>query len=227
MGILQKRINDESKGDIASYYKKNSMDLLTKYKGSDKIVTSVPVGKMQLGRFYFLQYLDDSNWMKFSPILTVDFRKFEDKIIVYGINMNFIPLEIRSSFFDRYIVDFDDESQLFGIDYEKAYTELLSIGYEYSIVEYNAEQIVGVHWITINFCPQFLYSAHPKVKYDPEKLYQIWLKKIETKAERHKEITESLVTDFYKATDEIKGKYNQLSGHIARIQKSLEKYGNK
>ena len=50
------------------------------YQKKSKDVTNINVGQMQKGAFYFLQYQDDSNWMQYSPIFTVDFKKFGDLI---------------------------------------------------------------------------------------------------------------------------------------------------
>jgi hypothetical protein len=63
------------------------MFLFDKYKGSCKEVLNVPIIKMHIGGFYFIQYEDDSNWMKYSPTFVVDFRKFENILIINRINI--------------------------------------------------------------------------------------------------------------------------------------------
>ena len=88
---------------ITENYKNNSYFFYEKFSKSDNEVKSISVGQMQLGGFYHLHYMDDSNWMKYSPIFTVDFKKFENVIVVYGVNFNFIPLEVRVSIFDKFI----------------------------------------------------------------------------------------------------------------------------
>ena len=70
-----------------------------------------------------------------------------------------------------------------------------------------------------------MYSSFPKNKYDPNKLMATWEKKLETKAQRHKEIIQSVLSDFYDVENEMNEKYDALSGHITRLQKSYTKYG--
>lgn len=229
MGILLNKINDlnTSNGDIVNNFKDNSLFFYEKYTKSDDMVKSISVSDMQLGGFYFIHYRDDSNWMQYSPIFTVDFKKFSNLNILFGLNFNFIPLEIRVSIFDKYISEKDfEKNNLLSVNYQGVYQELIKYGFEYSIVEYNLNQINYVHKISMEVLPRFLYSQHSKNIYDPKKLYQIWKSKISTKIERDKEINKMLISDFFKMTNDILKNYNQLESHIDRIQKSYEKYGS-
>ena len=83
MGILLDKINDlnTSNGDIVTNFKDNSLFFYEKYSKSDDMVKSISVSDMQLGGFYFIHYRDDSNWMKWSPVFTVDFKKFSNLIL--------------------------------------------------------------------------------------------------------------------------------------------------
>ena len=210
---------------IVENFKSNSLLFYEKYSKSDEEVTNIPIGKIQIGGFYFFHYKDDSNWMKYSPIFTIDFKKFNNLIIINAINFNFIPLEVRATIFDKFITEKDlDENKLLNISYEGVYRELLKYGFPYAIVEYNLSQLVSVHKISMSLVPRFLYSQHPINKYDPKKLYEIWAAKIGTMAERDQEISKSLISDFYKVSDDIMENYNVLKGHIERIQKSFNKY---
>ena len=225
MGDLIKIIKQEYK-NIAESYKENTMFFYNAYQKSSKEVTNINVGQMQLGAFYFLQYQDDSNWMQYSPVFTVDFKKFNDLIIVYAINFNFIPLQIRTTIFDRYITQKDLETNaLLNTTYESVYNVLLQYGYEYALVEYNLKQIKFVHKINNSLIPKFLYSGFPKNKYDPIKLYNIWKTKLKTKEQRHKEMMLADIKDFYDTETQILNDYDALEKHIDRIRKSYEKYG--
>ena len=231
MGELIERVNvnNASYGNsITQSFKENSLYFYNKYKQSDKLVKSISVGEMQLGGFYFLHYQDDSNWMKYSPIFTADFRKYEKLIIIYGVNFNFIPIEIRVVIFDKFITkrDFEKDS-LLAVDFEGMYKTLIEYGFEYAIVEYNMEQVKLVHKISLTDVPKFLYSGHPINKYDPDKLYQIFKAKIKDKAARDQEMSQVLVKDFLVASDEINENYKLLKNHINRVSKSIEKYGRR
>lgn len=211
---------------IVENFKNNSIYFYNKYSKSDEEVLSMPVGQMQMGGFYHLHYLDDSNWMKYSPIFTVDVKKFGNMIIIIGLNFNFIPLEVRVSIFDKFIREEDFENnRLLSVDYTGIYNELRKYGFEYALVEYNAHQIKLVHKINMKSVPRFLYSAHPINKYDPEKLYSIWTAKISGRSQRDAEMSKALISDFFKASDEILDNYNMLKGHIDRLKRSIEKYG--
>ena len=101
------------------------------------------------------------------------------------------------------IKDNFEKDMLLPVSYEGVYQELIKYGFEYSIVEYNLAQIEVVHKICMNLVPRFLYSQHPKNKYDPKKLYEIWSAKIEDKGKRHREMYNSLIEDFYNVSDDI------------------------
>lgn len=226
MGKLIDAIQSESGGNIPDYYKKNTISLYNRYKSPDKEVRSIPVSKMSEGAFYFLLYRDESNWMKYSPIFFVDWKEFDDMIIGYGVNMNFIPLEYRAALFDSIILNLEDEDQVRGLNFESMYKQLLRIGYEYALVEYDMRRIERCYHISINILPNFLYSSYPKNKYDPQKLYDIWYKKLSGREQRHQEIIQQLATDFFKVTEEIEMKYDSLSDHMKRVQRNHKKFGS-
>jgi hypothetical protein len=225
MGDLIKIVKHEYP-NLAESYKENTMFFYDAYQKNSADVTNINVGKMQLGAFYFLQYQDDSNWMQYSPIFTVDFRKFGDMIIILAVNLNFIPLQVRVTIFDKYITEKDLESNtLFDTNYESVYKSFLQYGYEYAIVEYNMKQIKFVHKIKNSLIPKFLYSGFPKNKYDPIKLYSIWKTKLKTRDKRHQEMMNADIKDFYDTENEILNDYKALESHIDRIRKSYGKYG--
>lgn len=229
MGVLLEQVklsNLVNGNGIADNFKKNSLFFYEKYSKSDNEVESISVGKIQVGKFYFFHYMDDSNWMQYSPVFVSDFRKFGNLIIILAINFNFIPLEVRVSIFDKYIKDQNLEKNMpLTVNYEGVYKELLRYGFEYSLVEYNLSQIKYAHNIHMSLLPRFLYSQHPINKYDPSKLYEIWKAKLGDRKERDAEMSKSILSDFYKATDDIMENYNMLKGHISRVMKSLDKYG--
>lgn len=225
--IEQIKLNNLVYGNgIADNYKNNSMFFYEKYSKSDKLVTNIRPGQMQMGGFYFIHYLDDSKWMGYSPIFTVDFKKFGDMIVILAINLNFIPIEVRATIFDQFVKKEDLENDnLLPVTYDGAYRELLKYGFEYAIVEYNLKQVKTVHKINMSQVPRFLYSGHPINKYDPKKLYEIWKAKIGDKSKRDQEMSASLISDFFEASDEILKNYDVLKNHIQRLQRSVEKYG--
>ncbi len=213
---------------IEDNFKNNSMFLMDKYSKSDEMVRAIDVSSIEPGAFYFFHYLDDSNWLRYSPVFVAGYKKFGNQTIIFAINFNFIPLEIRPMMFDEYLLPENFEKDMpIKTEYEKTYQELLKVGFEYSLMEYNAIQIKMVHRIHMEMLPRFLYAQHPKATYDPKKLMEIWTKKLETKKERDKEMMKAMIEEFYEVNKEISGKYKVLKDHIARIQKSAKKYGGK
>lgn len=207
-------------------YKNNSLYFYGKYSESDNLVKNINPGSIQIGGFYFLHYLDDSNWMKYSPIFTVDFKKFGNIIMIFGINFNFLPIEIRIAIFDKFILEEDfDGDKLLEVDFEGVYQELRNFGFEYAIVEYNLAQVKLVHKINMEVVPRFLYSGHPINIYDPKKLYEIWKAKIGSRDKRDSDMSKYLVNDFMKIKEDFETDLTSLKGHIERLKRSVEKYG--
>jgi len=229
MGELLERVklsNLVNGNGVADAYKNNSLYFYNKYSKSDKEVTAVSLSKINSGTFYFFHYMDDSNWMKFSPVFVISIKKFENLQIIMAINFNFVPLEVRTSVFDNILVEENFENDVpLNVDLNGVYQRLRKYGFEYSIVEYNLAQIRLCHKIEMQAVPRFLYAGHPKNKYDAKKLYEIWKAKIKTRDKRDAEISKSLISEFFEASDEIINNYDVLRGHIQRLQTSLEKYG--
>jgi hypothetical protein len=65
------------------------------------------------------------------------------------------------------------------------YAELMKLGFEYALMEFNAIQIASAHRIHLELLSRFLYSQHPINTYDPNKLNQIWNAKLD---KEHKDI---------------------------------------
>lgn len=216
-------------GDLPTQYKNNTLEFVDRYKRTDENVTAIRLPQIKAGIFYFIHYMDDSNWIKYSPVFVIDFKKFDNMIVLNCINLNFIPLQIRPFIFDQYIRDVDFENKNFFIKskYENVFKELKKYGFQWSIMEYNVAQIQRVHQISFSILPSFLMSGHPKAKYDPQKLIQIWKKKIVEQDKRDQEISKASLDEFYDMNSEISEKYDMLKGHIERLQRSARKYGGR
>lgn len=218
--------------DIPNYFKQNSLEFYQKYLKTDDYVKVTPIKNIIKGQFYFFHYLDDSNWVKWSPVFVADIKQYGNQIILLCINFNFLPLEVRAAIFDKYMTeeDFAKCERLKGkhfikVKFEPMYNELKRLRLEYCLMEYNAIQIVKAHRIHFSVLPQFLYSQHPKNKYDPKKLIQIWKKKAETSQERDSEMSQLTIDDLYDFNKDFTEKFKMLEGHIKRIRASVEKYG--
>jgi hypothetical protein len=180
--------------NIIDAFKKNSLFLFESLKKSNLDIKSISLSDIKIGGFYFIHYNDKSDWMKYSPIFVVDFKQFNSLNILLAINFNFIPLEIRVSIFDKYIKQSDFEKDTYlKVNYKGMYSELIKYGFEYALVEYNVLSILLCHKISLDILPRFFYSCHPIIKYDPKKLYSIWLAKIKTRDKRNNELSKLLI----------------------------------
>lgn len=207
-------------------FKNNSLYFFNKMKSSDDEFRSIRAGQIQLGRFYHFHYMDESNWMRYCPVFTVDAKKYENKIIVFAINLNFIPIELRITIFDRFIDEsMIEKDQAVQADYQSVYNELKKYGFEWAIFEYNLSQFVMVHRINLKSLARFLYSGHPINKYDPQKLFDIWQTKLKTRDEREKAIIESMVDDFVDIEKQISKDLSILKNHITRTKRNIDKFG--
>ena len=218
--------------EIPSYFKKNSLDFFEKYSKTDDYVKAVSLADIKKGGFYFFHYLDDSNWIKWSPVFVADFKKYGNQTILLCVNFNFIPLEIRVAIFDKYLSDEDLEKanklkgdHFINVKFGPMYDELKKFRLEYSLIEYNTIQIKRAHRIHFSVLGSFLYSQHPKNIYDPKKLLQIMKKKSETSSERDSDMSKLTLEDLYNFDKDFTQKFSSLEGHIKRIRTSVEKYG--
>ncbi len=212
---------------IADNFKNNSLYFYEKYNQSSKQVQAVGVKDIKPGLFYHFHYLDTSNWMRYSPIFVTSYKKIDNKIIIFGVNLNFIPLEVRAFTFDKYMLEEDfDENRPLVVSYEGMYEELTKVGFEYALVEYDAKLLKRVHRISMDLVPRFLISQHPQNKYDPGALLNIWQSKLKNRQKRNQEIMNATMNDFFTTKGEINEKYKLLKGHIQRIQNNQKKFGN-
>lgn len=213
--------------DEADAYKKNCLYFYEKYTKSEEAVKAINITDIKPGLFYFLHYKDDSAWMMYSPVFVVDFKKFDNMIILNCVNLNFLPLAIRVALFDPFIKekDFLDKNFFIRAKYEAVYKELKKYQFQWSLMEFNTKQIVRTHRIAFSELPRFIMSGHPKAKYDPGKLGQIWKAKYKDQDKRDKEMMQANIKDFYDVKSEITEKYVHLNDHIKRLQKSNRKYG--
>ena len=94
MGVLQENTKLQMKvfgGNIVDFYKNNSIYMYEKYLGSDSECRAINISDINPGGFYHFHYLDDSNWMKWSPVFVADYRKLDRLTIILAVNFNFIP----------------------------------------------------------------------------------------------------------------------------------------
>lgn len=207
---------------LVEYFKKNSIEMVDYYSKSTKECLNVSVKNIKTGGFYHLISQNKSNWMRNSPVFVADYKKVGTTIIILAVNMNLIPLQIRTLFFDKFITEKDFEKDSFlKVSFTGIYNELKNIGFEYSLMEFDVSKILIAHKISMSILPKFLISQHPTNTYDPKKLSEIWKSKIGKQAERDAEMQSSSLEDFYNIHFNIDSKYESLKKHIERLRRNL------
>ena len=81
MGSLQDRVNLSQKvygTDIVDFFKKNSIYMVDKYSKSDDMCEAIPISNISMGRFYFFHYEDPSNWMRYAPVFTIEYKQIKE-----------------------------------------------------------------------------------------------------------------------------------------------------
>ena len=226
MGELSERVKLSmlvNGNGLIENFQNNSNFFAEKYTKSEKNIEAVDVKDLQLGRFYHFHCIDNSNWVRYSPVFLIEQKKFANIIMVIGINLNFIPLKIRETIFDNFISEKNFEQDIpVEISVNFIRNELIKYGFEYSLIEYNVKNIVLAHKISFDMVPRFIYSAHPENTYDPEKLYEIWKAKVANKFDRASEMNQLLMSDLLSAQDEINQKFTHLNDHIFRVQNRIK-----
>lgn len=210
---------------VWSDYQKNSDYFAKKYQKSDDEVTSISLSNLEMGNFYFFHYKDSSNWMKYSPIFAVSHKKIQNIIVLYAINLNFIPIDVRAEFFDKFMDErtFEKNTPL-RVDLKGVYDELREIGFEYALMEFILNNVVFSHKIHMESVPRFLFSGHPLNKYDPKKLYDIQVAKSKDRNKRHEEMNKLMMSDFIEIDSEISDSFDVLKDHIKRVRDNIKKF---
>lgn len=215
---------------------KNSTELAQLYTKSTDDVKVVSSNNVKVGGFYHLVSQNKSNWMRNAPVFVVsqkknvNFQIEEDNGIIksgvvdliYAINLNLIPLEVRVLFFDEYISEKDFEKDNFlKVSHEGVSNALKSIGFEYALMPFIKNKIIFSHKISMHMVPKFLIHQHPTNKYDPKKLLQIWESKIQNSNQRDAEMKKAIIDDFTDYKKDVDGKYKLLKEHIMRLRRNL------
>jgi len=232
MEVLRKKIQELTNVGIPNFFKDNSLRFFNLYSQPDNdVVVPTNISSIYNGGIYFMYYQDESNWMKYSMVLCADIR---DQRLMFGVNLNFLPLEIRLELFDELVISLEDNNKQSHnlnpfnfVTFESVYKKLIRLGFEYALVEYDISRISRIFNIKYEELPYWLYSQFPKNIYDPIKLYSIWEAKMANRPERHKEMITTLVSDFYNVTDELIDNSTALKGHFKRLKRNYDKFGDK
>lgn len=230
--------------DGNNMYKKNGeyiVDLINSKRS--KLLQPVKLNNVQNGMFYFLMYDlsgKTTNMEKFSPILMLDFIDSVGTKKLYGLSLNFIPVAIRTIFFNiifnynldvlQYNMskDLNKEYALKNINFVNIYNMLKEIGFEWAIREFNILLLDKIYKVSTNLITEYItMSTSMLTKVDDNKLVQIWQKKIESQNEREQKLIKSIIGDYKKMSDELNKKIINLNEQNNNLSKSIQTLKNK
>lgn len=217
---------------VPMYPNQSTKWLFNKLRDTDKKVVKVGLDKLRIGQFYFIRYdlkgLNKSSRLEqFVPMMVVDYKPAIDKKVLWVLNMNFLPINLKEAFFSSFLSkqkkilegnfevdEWSKESPLSNINYENVWGQLLSYGFEYSIREIRLDLINDIHAVStdnLHFLTTLNTQALTGV--DEAKLNEIWVTKL--KNEKLGERLEDLTT--------IKSNYENILKELADKFKALNK----
>ena len=82
-------------------------DIFNLRRNQTKWFKTIPLSKLQLGKFYLILYNYDGNSL-YCPIFIIDYRITEKgKHVVYAINLDYLPFDYKMLYFNRMSTIFD------------------------------------------------------------------------------------------------------------------------
>lgn len=232
-------IKQQYKLEGSSIYKNNS-EFISKELNSSKseFIQQVKLADLRKGAFYFMFYDlsgKSSNMEKFNPILLLDWFDMNNTRMVYAVSINFIPVSIRTIFFNNLlnfnldVIDennkllFNKEKELEAINFTNIYKLLSTIGFEWSIRKFDIKKIQKLYKVSTKILPQFITMSTSKFTgVDDGKLIEIWKKKIKEQEQRHKKIINEILNNYDNMEKELTLTYNDLDKRTDNLQESLK-----
>lgn len=231
-------IESQFKQEGNSMYKNNEEYIKEHLNSSNnEIIAPVNITSIEKGKFYFMFYHLDgkiSNWEKFNPLLVVDWFDLDNTRYLYGISLNFIPMNIKVIFFNEIfngnlkviennlLKNITNQESLKGIDFVNTYKMLSNIGFEWAIRRFDIKYINNVYNINFGSLKEFItMSTIGFTGVDDMKLIEIWKSKIFKQQERHERIIKELLNDYKEMSKDIKKTYNNLQDKNNALEDAL------
>ncbi len=204
--------------------------LLSKLKSPDNKFQRTPLSDLKVGSFYFIKYdlsaINKSSKMEQTvPMLLVDYKPMIDNRVLYIMNLNFVPLNLKEAFFTKFLDSnystilqnnekkktVREESPLPNMDYEFMWSQLLKLGIEYSLREIRTELIKDIFKISTDDL-HLLTTINTQMLtgLDEKKLIDIWIAKLK------KESLETRVDEMLKKAD-----YEEILNDLKKTFKDL------
>lgn len=199
-----------------SLYNKN-YEFIRDYLNTNENVISI--NDIILGKFYFMLYNitgKTSNMEKFNPILAVDYVDRNGTRMLYGLSINFIPVNVRVNLFNTILnhnldileknedLDVNKQYELKNINFASIYSLIKSIGFEWALREFDMKLVNRLTEIDTKMLPQFITMSTVKFTgVNDNKLGEIWEAKLKNREQREKDMIAKLLGDYEMMRDEL------------------------
>jgi len=232
-------VKNQFKQEGSSIYS-NNFEFISKEMNNSRseLIQQVKLNNLRKGGFYFMFYdLDgkSSKMEKFNPVLLIDWFDMNNTRMVYAVSINFIPVSIRTVFFNNLLnfnldvieennkLPFDKEKELEAINFTNIYKLLSTIGFEWSIRKFDIKKINKLYKVSTKSLQQFIIMSTAKFTgVDDGKLIEIWRKKIKEKEERHKKIINEILNNYDNMEKQLTNTYMDLDKKNDNLQESLK-----
>lgn len=232
-GVKEQYLKDGSK-----MYSDNTTVISNKLNdGQDKDIVSTSASNLNKGDFCFMFYDlqgKSSNMEKFNPIMVVDWFDHNNTRYLYGLSLNFIPINIKVNFFnmifnnnlktldDNIKLDTIKQKPVDNINFTNVYKLLFSIGFEWAIRKFDITKINKTNLISTNIIKEFItMSTYKFTGVADDKIISIWKSKINKQQKRQQNLIKELLNDYGQMRDELNEKYQTLDDRNDKLNDSI------
>lgn len=230
-------IKEQFKIEGNGMYNQNT-DFILDSINNKKNSVELNIKNINKGQFYFMYYDlrgKTSLMEKLNPIFTLDWFDLQGTRYLYAISLNFIPVNIRTIFFNTIInnnlqtiinnidksVDRQENLKLIG--FETIYKMLKSIGFEWAIRKFDIRLIDKVYLIDTNIINKYITMSTAKItKVDDAKLIQIWQKKISEQQQREQKLINELLNNYSEMQQQFDLSYKNIKQSNENLEKTLQ-----
>lgn len=221
---------------IPNYPTESTKWLISKVKNSDKKFMRVSPNNFKIGGFYFMTY--DSRGINKSskleqlvPMLLVDYNPLVDSKVLWIMNLNFIPLNIKEAFFTKFLQNYDnildnnstkksllEESVLPNINYENMWNQLIKFGIDYSIREIRIELLQDLYYVSTDYL-HLLTTQNTQMLtgVDEKKLNDIWITKLKNESLGERIDEKMVKADYEKIIKELQETFKFLDRKLKEL----------
>ena len=202
------------------------------------IIEEINPLNIESGKFYFMYYDlqgKTSNWEKINPLFVVDYFDMNNTRMVFGVSLNFMPMDQRVVFFNKIVnfnLDIVNKNKTIHVssqypfkhsNFYNIYKLLQSVGLEYTIRKFDIKLINKIKVVSTEFIPQFISMSTSKITgVNDNNIIQLWKKKILTQQNRQEEMLKELNNDYNEINKTLTKEYMSLDKKASNIEKSLQ-----